>query len=216
VPRTGTFRYVHRRLTIVVVATLLSLVWPATAAPGQAGYSWLVRAGKSFQRAGEYTVRVGSDESNARFENAIQAYGKPTTCRTTDPTFAVARWPSRGIRMTLATYGGMPEGENGCTSPDLIWVASIRLTDPRWTTSFGLRVGDRTTRLRKLYPRARYASGSKAGGRNDYTLVSVRGPCLGECSPTESRHGVDWPKLTAEVRNGRVIALWLMVGAQGE
>jgi hypothetical protein len=101
---------------------------------------------------------------------------------------AVAVWADRGIWMDLWTYGLMPDGENGCVSPDLIHVSQIRLTDPRWTTSLGLRVGDRTTKLRRLYPKSPYVDRKQAWGRNQYYLVWRHGPCvIGDCTRYEQR-----------------------------
>jgi hypothetical protein len=110
----------------------------------------------------------------------------------------------------------MPEGETGCTSPDLIWVSEIKLTDRRWTTSLGVHVGERTTKLRKQYPKAVYQDRRAGGPRSQYWLVVRHGPCIGVCTPHEQRHGVDYPALTAQVRNGRVIAFWVPVFGQGE
>lgn len=176
--------------------------------------SWLVRAGKNFQRAGEYTVRL----SNTRFEDAIKAYGKPSSCRLVGGVnHAIAVWSDRGIWIELWTYGFMPEDENGRISPDLINVSDVRLTDARWTTSLGLHVGDRTTKLRRLYPNAPYLGRKQAGGRNLYDLVQRHGACFFEsCTPYEQRHGIDFAQLTAQVRNGRLVAFWLPVAGQGE
>jgi hypothetical protein len=174
--------------------------------------NWRVQAGKTFQRAGHYTVRLG----NKRFQDAISAWGQPGSCRVVGSSnHAIATWPDRGIWVDLWTYGGMPDGENGCTSRDLIYVSEIRLTNPRWTTALGLRVGDPTTKLRRLYPRAQYQYGS-ARRRSEYYLVSRHTVCIGRCSAYELAHGVEAPQLTAQVRNGRVVAFWLPVGGQGE
>lgn len=111
----------------------------------------------------------------------------------------------------------MPRDENGCISPDLIYVSEIRLTDRRWTTSLGLRVGDRTTKLRRLYPKAPYVDRKQAWGRNQYYLVWRHGRCvIGYCTPYEQRYGIDIAQLMAQVKNGRVIAFWLPVFGQGE
>lgn len=97
--------------------------------------------------------------------------------------------------------------------PDLIAVSEIRLTDQRWVTALGLRVGDPTTKLRRLYPRSRYYEGRP---RNQYYLVSNHGPCIGLCTPFEQRNGVGYSRLSAQVKAGRVVAFWLPVFGQGE
>jgi hypothetical protein len=184
----------------------------ALSAPDRGAASWLVQAGKTFQRAGEYTIR-----RNKRLQDAIKAYGQPTSCRVVGSNnHVVARWPERGISIDAWTYGGLPAGESGCTSPDLIHVSEIRLTGKRWTTSLGLHIGDRTTKLRRLYPRAQYWDRRTRFRRNEYWLVTAHGPCIGVCTPFEVAHGVDYPRLTAQVFGGRVIAIWVPVFGQGE
>jgi hypothetical protein len=199
---------------LLVLAAGTSTTAGASAAGERPNVSWLVRAGKNFQRAGEYTVRL----LNTRFEDAIRAYGAPSSCRVVGSNnHAIAVWADRGIWIDLWTYGGFPEGENGCISPDLIYVSDIRLTDARWTTSLGLHVGDRTTKLRRLYSKAPYVDGQHGWGRNQYYLVQRHGRCFYEaCTPYELRHGVDFPQLIAQVKKGRVVAFWLPVGGQGE
>jgi hypothetical protein len=202
-----------RRAGPLLLIIVLALAPAATATGERTSASWLVRAGKNFKRAGEYTVRL----SNTRFQDAIKAYGEPSSCRVVgSKNHAIAAWANRGIWIDLWTYGPMPEGENGCISPDLIYVSQMRLTDPRWTTSLGLRVGDRTTKLRRLYPKAPYVDRKQAWGRNQYYLVWRRGPCIGDCTPYEQRYGTDIALLMAQVKNGRVIAFWLPVFGQGE
>ena len=183
------------------------------AATSRAADSWLVQAGKTFQRAGNYTTRG----DNTSVQSAIKAYGRPSSCRVVGSSnHAVFRWQRRGIVIDAWTYGGMPADENGCISPDLIHISEIRLTSERWRTAFGLRIGDPTIKLRRLYPRARYYSGKERFQRAEYWLVTKHGPCTGTCSAFEDEHGVDSPRLTAQIRNGRVIAFWLPVFGQGE
>jgi hypothetical protein len=201
---------------------LAAALGPAVAAPAIAGVDrpaadWKVQAGKSFQRAGELVVRP-TRSNYATLERAFSAYGKPEKCRVAGrPNHVVASWPSRGISIDAWTYGGMPEGEDGCISPDLIHVSEVRLTDKRWVTSLGLRVGDSTVKLRRLYPRSPYFEGGRGFRRNQYYLVWNHGPCvIGICSAYDLKYGIDTPQLTAEVKTGRVVALWLPVFAQGD
>jgi len=217
--RRGRTKVIVRGWMLVLAATLTALLTStsgvaAIAESERNSVSWLVQAGKSFQRAGEYTVRL----RNTEFEDAISAYGRPSSCRVVgSANHAVATWADRGIWIDLWTLGALPEGETGCLSPDLIHVSEIRLTGPRWTTALGLHVGDRTTKLRKLYPKAIYRDRRVNGRRSEYWLVSVHGPCrIGRCSQFEQRYGIDSPRLTAQVRNGRVVAFWIPVGGQGE
>lgn len=189
---------------------MLGLVGIAGTAGATASESWSVQAGKGFgfQRAGEYDTRAGT-----RLQHAFRAYGAPSRCRPLyGPDHVVATWGTRGILIDAVTYGGLPKGESGCISPDLIWISEIRLSDRRWKTPRGLRVGDRTLKLRALYPNATYTERPRA----QYYLRSAHGPCIGSCSPYEDRQGVDYPRLTAQVSDGQVVAFWLPVFAQGE
>jgi hypothetical protein len=202
-------------LRLVAATGVFALALAAAINAGNAGArdvassaTWLVRAGKTFQRAGEYIVRT----QNTHLADAIQAYGEPTECRVVSSSHVVATWADRHIWISAWTFGGMPAGENGCTSPDLIYVSQIRLSDGRWTTSLGLHVGDPTAKLRSLYPRAKRHA---LRGGEDW-LVTRHGPCIGVCSAVEIRRGVNYPRLTAQVRQGRVTAFWLPVFGQGE
>jgi hypothetical protein len=97
-------------------------------------------------------------------------------------------------------------------SPNRIHVSEVRLTRPDWTTPRGLHVGDPASKLRRLYPNARLHRRPRLA----YWLATTHGPCIGGCTPREQQVGVDYPRLTAQVRGGRVIALWLPVFGQGE
>jgi hypothetical protein len=47
--------------------------------------------------------------------------------------------------------------------------------------------------------------------------VQRHGRCYFEaCTPYELRYGTDFALLTAQVKDGRVVAFWLPVGGQGE
>lgn len=198
-----------------LVILLLALVIPASSSAGHARVAadWKVQAGKGFKRAGEYTVRV----RNTYLQDAIDAYGTPSKCVVKSNNHVIATWASRGIWIEAWTYGAMPRDEDGCVSPDLIHVSQIRLTDRRWLTSLGLRVGDPTTKLRRLYPKSPYVEADRAWGRNHYYLVWRHGACvIGVCSADELKYGIDTPQLMAQVKAGRVVAFWLPVFGQGE
>ena len=134
---------------------------------------------------------------------------KPTGCRLDSSSHVAATWADRGILIDARTYGGLPVDDDGCMSPEFSWVSDIRLTGRRWVTSFGLRVGDPTTKLRKLYPNAPYLGWER---RNEYYLVWRHDRCVFGCSANDLKFGVDYPRLTAQVKNLRVVAFWLPVG----
>lgn len=147
-------------------------------------------------------------------QGAIERYGKPSSCRG-QSNHAVFTCQRRGIVIDAWTYDGMPVDENGCISPDLIHISEIRLTGSRWTTSRHLRIGDTTLKLRRLYPHASYYR-SETPPRGEYGLVTAHGPCIGVCSEYEDRHGVDYSRLTAQVKDGKVIGFVVPVSGQGE
>ena len=176
-----------------------------TAAP-----TWVVRVTASSQRAAEYTARAG----NTRLSDAIDAYGTPS-CKAVGARQVIATWESRGIRIDGRTARALPRSKTGCSAPQLISVSEIRLTDRRWTTSLGLHVGDTVSKLRKLYGRVLSARATRASTPNEYYLVWRHGKCVGSCTTTAKRNGVDYPRLTAQIKNGQVVAFRLPVLAQG-
>jgi hypothetical protein len=98
----------------------------------------------------------------------------------------LARWPAVGAAILLSA-GGDP-----CAT-DAAAVRWARVSSAIWRTQRGLSPGDGVREMRDLYPRAR-----KREGR--WWLVAGR------------RAGAPAPRLRAEVRAGRVRALWVDVG----
>jgi len=195
-------------------------VLPATGPPKQPGTptpiasrpgkpTWLVQATTTFQRADVYTVRA----RNTRLSDAIKAYGKPS-CKVAGRGRVVATWVDRGIRVDGVANRPLPRGKTGCSAPSLVYVSEIRLNDGRWMTSLGLHVGDPVTKLRRLYPRSPYARARSTASRNEYYLVWRHARCTRNCTPQTRRYGVNYPRLTAQVANGKVVALWLPVLGQ--
>jgi hypothetical protein len=97
-------------------------------------------------------------------------------------------WPRIGLMVDFATIGSDPA--NPCTGGAAV-IATVT-SRPAWRTAVGLRVGDGTTRLARLYPHARrHADG--------YWLLPRRA-----CEVTG---GYPYAGLLARVRGGRVSAL---------
>jgi hypothetical protein len=99
----------------------------------------------------------------------------------------LARWPALGAAVQLAADG--PDPCDGTATAR--WA---RLAGSAWRTQRGLAPGDSVARMKRLYPAARLR-----GGR--WWLVSGR----------EAGRRAPVPRLRAEVRSGRVRALWLHV-----
>jgi len=176
--------------------------------PQPAKALWVVQAGKTFQRVHEYRIR----SRNTRLSDAIGAFGRPS-CNARGGKHVIARWISRGIRIDSRTDRVLPPGKTGCTTPSLAHISEIRLTDLRWTTSLGLRVGDSAAKLRRLYPRSLSVLARAGSSRNEYYLVWRHERCSGTCTAQARRRGVNLPRLTAQVANGKVVALRLPIEA---
>lgn len=169
---------------------------PPSGVPSPRPADWRVQVGKSYQRAGEYTIRAG----NRRLADAVAAYGA-ATCTLRSPGRAVATWGTRGIRIELVV------SKRGCDSPAASRVSEIRLADRRWTTALGLRVGDTVTALRQWYPRAPYLR--ERAGRGQFYLAWRTTRCS-SCTGRGTRR-VDEPRLVAHVAGGKVVALTIPV-----
>jgi hypothetical protein len=189
----------------LVLLSALVLVLGVGSAGAQTS-SFSIRTSATFQRLG--TWRIDRDPT---LRGATEALGPPTACRTIrHATHGRASWRSLGVSIDLLTYGGLPEGRNACSAPARIHVNWVRVTGTRWVTSRGLRVGDPVAKLRRLYPHAR--ANLRENWPRGYWLVSRRTACIGICSTPF----VCVPQLLAETRDGRTIAFFLHVGAQGD
>jgi len=115
----------------------------------------------------------------------VARLGAPAS-RTRGGGGCLARWPAVGAAI-LVRAGGDPCASDGAV------VRWARVSSPIWRTQRGLAPGDALERLRDLYPKARLRAGR-------WWLVTGR------------RAGAPAPRLRAEVRAGRVRALWVDVG----
>jgi hypothetical protein len=192
------------RLAGVGVLCALLLATPAAGQPS----SSVIRADRASQQLGSFRVR-----SDPTMRGVTRVFGRPRSCRLTSSISSTATWNRFALRVAFATLGGIPPGRTACTYREMR-INWIRATGARWRTGLGLRVGDSVAELRRLYPRARFQRrpiGSWPAP--SYWLVHYRERCvIGDC-PTRF-HRV--PKLIASIGGGRVRALFLPVGAQGE
>ena len=117
-------------------------------------------------------------------------YGKPTTSRVTSPRTCGQSWQGVRLTVTFFTFENRP----CATGVALIVTVTGRVA---WRTAKGLRVGDSTARLQRLYPNARQRTGF--AGESGYWLVTRQ-----ICAEVG---GGDYPGLLARMRNGRVSAL---------
>lgn len=170
------------------------------------------------QRVGPWDI--GRNIARAKtFRAAIRAFGRPDRCRLVlgMKEWSRAEWRSLGASAIFTTLGGFAEGEDACSAPASVYVYDVRLTGTRWRTSRGLQVGDSASRLRALYPRAKYFKEyrrpefARAGG-SYWALLRTTEACLGICETPF----VQVTRLVAEMEGGRVAAFIVPVGAQGE
>jgi hypothetical protein len=196
------------------------LVWPLDCAgcgPDGPVYDYLwtpfvVRASGTSQRLGQ--LEQDARKRQVTYADAIHSFGKPTSCRTLGtPASARADWRVIGLRLKLATLGGLPRGKDGCSAPGAIYIASAYVSGRRWQTPKGLRVGLPVSTIRALYPHAVFQSRPRGDWPGPaYWIVHASRPCIGSC-PSPS---VTVPRLSALVKDGRVAGFFFPVGAQGE
>lgn len=124
---------------------------------------------------------IGGFPRDGTVSRAIEIFGAPSS-RDGDFEGCTLTW--RRLGLTMTTY--FPLGESDPCGPTARH-SSTTVTDPRWQTSDGLRIGDPVADLRRLYPEVQEFQGA-------YELLSR--PIAGQ--PLVS--------LEAKVRNGRVVA----------
>jgi hypothetical protein len=190
---------------LAVILVTGAIVTTSAAAPAD---SRLIRTSPTFQRLGDF--RVTADPT---YRGAIKALGPASSCALLGaPSVALAVWRQLGVSIKLATFGGLPPGETGCTAPAHIWVWTIRVTSKTWFTSRQLRVGSPVATLRERYPKASKTRGVRGWYSSGYWLVTKRQACIGVCDTDFETV----PVLVAETGAGRVRTLVLVVGAQGD
>jgi hypothetical protein len=198
------------------------VVWPLDCpgcGPDGPAYSYVwtpyvLKAGRQSEAIGG--LQLLPRRRSVTYADAIAVFGEATRCKLLfgSSSDAEASWSSLGLRVRLATLGGLHAGKNGCTAPRSIYIDSVYVTGTRWQTTHGLRVGAPVDAITAGYPHALRRRGDYRGWRGPaYWLVHVRARCsVGVCGA--KYHEV--PRLIARVRAGRIAAFVFPVGAQGE
>jgi hypothetical protein len=127
-------------------------------------------------------TRLGPYRITQSLGRAREVFGFPTYRRPHHFFNCEMRWARLGLRIHFA-------GTNPCQHTMGFYGAEI--TGEQWRTSKGLRIGDPVSRLRQLYPSARYRTGA---GRPAGWWLIVR-----------TAVGGRYPALLARTRNDRVI-----------
>ena len=126
---------------------------------------------------------------------ALRALGAPTSRRRVgDGVGCHVRWQGRGVFAIFANFGGL----DAC-SPRGGRAQKATLTGSSWRTARGLRAGASRAALQRLYPKATPREGR-------FWLVSAYSPIEGGIAPV----------LAARMRDGRVSAFEVSIGAAGE
>ena len=132
-------------------------------------------------------VRIG----HGTLVEARAAFGAPSAVHEQSAQTCVARWRSIRLKMTFLAFGG-----GACRSGGL--VTAVATSRSAFRTAVGLRVGDSTARLRRLYPQAAFRTDPYRPW-TAYWLVPRR-----TCNEVGR---LPYPGLLARVRGGRVAAL---------
>lgn len=125
--------------------------------------------------------RIAGFATDGRMEQALERFGAPTRREDFGRGHCAVEWGDRGLKMTFVLEGL----QQGACAPGA-WHASTVVTDPRWTTDRGLKVGDPEARARELYPDL------AVDGEGVATLVS------------REVEGLLLPGLVAQIERGRV------------
>jgi hypothetical protein len=132
-------------------------------------------------------VRIG----HGTVTDARAAFGAPSSVRARSPQICVARWSSIGLTRRFLDFSGTP-----CRSGAL--VTAVVTSRSAFRTTLGLRVGDSTARIKRLFPHARFRTDPHAPWTG-YWLIPRR-----TCNEVGR---LPYPGLLARVRADRGIAL---------
>jgi len=180
-------------MRVAVLATAAILV--LAAAPAAGARSFVLRATGSTTGPGDVQA-IGDFKppSGASVRRAVRVFGEPTFRRGGGEICRIG-WARFGLRIRFQNFGGF----DSCGPRGLAQKAIVS-ADDRWRTEAGLRLGDRVARLRRLYPKAKR---------------TLRGFRLVEAILPFGRP-VAYAVLGARVRDGRVVAFTLFIGAAGD
>lgn len=175
-PRARNLRILGGALALVVVGIVAIRVVAAVTSDDPIERSFLIVRDES----------IGGFPRDGTIGDAVELLGLPTARIPGGVNQCQLTWPSRGITMDTVFPGAAnpcgPEGNH----------LSTTVTDPRWETDAGLKVGDPQARIYELYP--------DAGKPSSDGIVEIF---------TRDFSGLPLPSLTATVVKGRVTALTL-------
>lgn len=176
----------RRRLPLLLagLATLAGL--PATA------HALTIRTADGVvSRIGPYKPRATPSLAAAE-----RAFGRASTSGGDRGEACTARWRKLRLRILFANFGGQPACSAG-------FAQTFTVRGKRFRTWKGLRVGARTSSIRRRHPKAEFRDGS-------WWLQTAKSPFGGEGEDAE--YGV----VRAIIGGGRVRALSGWIGAAGD
>ena len=140
-----------------------------------------------------FAVRLGPLRANSHphLRDAVSVFGAASSVRP-GRGVCTARWNRLGLKALYTSFGAV---EDFCEDG---FLQSATLRSRIWRTWAGLRVGMRTSRIRRLHHNATFERGK--------WVLATQDVFGSEPSPT----------VTALVRNGRVSAFSLFVGRAGD
>lgn len=206
----------RRAASLAVASVCAAAVLAGLPVASAAGETLEVRhtPGGVFMKISAWQV---SFPSRARLAGALKKLGRArlsqkirtTRGRVRDRASCIADYRRRKASLQFTTLGGLRRGEGGCRAKRRVYLSDGIFSGRRWRTDRGLRVSQRVSRLRRLYPgvtRVRRPANPRYG-RRSYWLVS-------KISPYADNRRV--PVLEAVVAKRRVKRFVLHVGAQGD
>ena len=189
-----------RMKILAVLAPLVACLLPAQAT------AFTIRVQNPLAGRGEVT-QIGPwtmlPRGDPTIGGAIAVFGKPSSKRAVRPGFAggpvadcKVTWNGLGLSVIFTTLNILP---GSCNPNKVIWIATI--TQRRnWRTWAGLRIGDRTRKIRIRHPRATLHNGV-------WWLATTNRPFGNQATI---------PTVSATTRAGRIVAFHLDIQAQGE
>ena len=148
-------------------------------------------------------VQIGSYKLSVdpTLQGAIEVFGAPTRVKRGPRdgwNSCTARWAEHGVSIWFYNLAG----QDSC-KPQYGAFGSATLTDKRWRTAKGLRIGDTYQKLTRVYRPRHFA------GQWTVLLSELR---RADCSLPK---GCLFPKLEAKVMDGRVVAFRVNATAGG-
>lgn len=148
---------------------------------------------------GDHKIGGYAVKADGSLGGAVDEFGRPSSTRRTGGACDLT-WSGLGLRIHFYNLGA----RDPCSREGGRFGTAV-ITGRRWRTSLGLRIGDSVTRLRRLYPRARF---------HRRPLYWAGWWLVVRTSPYGVTH--EHPGLRARVRNGRVVALVVEYAAGGD